>query len=237
MSWKPIVVAHRGASKTCRENTIEAFVEAKIQGAAMVELDVRRTSDGVMVIHHDPVIAGVGVIAQHQHQEFPEYVPTLAAALDACVGMDVNIEIKNDPTEPDFDPTERLAGQVLELLAQRHDASRMLISSFRFETIDAIRAGHDHLRTGYLFTMPPLSPLRMKAMIRRTAAAGHQAIHPYHRGVTSMMVAMAHDVEIDVNTWTVDDPKRMRALAKMGVDALITNVPSTAVDALTRMRY
>ncbi len=220
----------------CRENTIEAFVEAKIQGAAMVELDVRRTSDGVMVVHHDPVITGVGVIAQHQHQEFPVHVPTLATALDACVGMDVNIEIKNDPTEPDFDPTERIASQVLELLAQRHDASRMLISSFRFETIDAIRAGHDHLRTGYLFTMPPLSPLRMKAMIRRTAAAGHQAIHPYHRGVTSMMVDMAHDVELDVNTWTVDDPKRMRALAKMGVDALITNVPSIAVDTLTRMR-
>ena len=201
----------------------------------MVELDVRRTSDGVMVVHHDPVVTGVGVIAQHQHQEFPMHVPTLAAALDACVGMDVNIEIKNDPTEPDFDPTERIARQVLELLALRHDANRMLISSFRFETIDAIRAGHDHLRTGYLFTMPPLSPLRMKAMIRRTAAAGHQAIHPYHRGVTSMMVDMAHDVDLHVNTWTVDDPNRMRSLAKMGVDALITNVPRIAADIVAKL--
>ena len=200
----------------------------------MAELDVRRTADGIMVVHHDPVIAGVGVIAQHQHQEIPLYVPTLAAALDACAGMDVNIEIKNDPTEPDFDSTERIASQVLELLAQRHDASRMLISSFRFETIDAIRAGHDHLRTGYLFTMPPLSPLRMKAMIRRTAAAGHQAIHPYHRGVTSMMVDMAHDVDLHVNTWTVDDPNRMRSLAKMGVNALITNVPRIAVDIMEK---
>lgn len=230
MSTKPIVVAHRGASKTCRENTVEAFVEARSQGAAMVELDVRRTSDAVMVVHHDPNIAGLGLIAQHRHSELPAYVPTLADALDACAGMDVNIEIKNDPQEPDFDPAELLAAQVLELLAHRTDADRMLISSFRFETIAAIRAGNDGLRTGFLFTMPPLSPLRMKAMIHRTAAAGHVAIHPYHRGVSRTMVDIAHEVDLHVNTWTVDDPKRMRALAKLGVDAIITNVPSVAVE-------
>ena len=231
----PIVVAHRGASKTCRENTIEAFEEAKRQGAAMVELDVRRTSDGALVVHHNPMIAGLGVIAEHTHPQIPPHVPTLAMALDACAGLDVNIEIKNDPAEPDFDAQEHIAAQVVELLRKRADADRMLISSFRFETIDAIRAGNDRLRTGFLFTMPPLSPLRMKAMIRRTASAGHGAIHPYYRGVTRSMVEIAHEVDLHVNTWTVDDPRRMRTLAKLGVDALITNVPSVALDALGRM--
>lgn len=233
--FSPAVVAHRGASKSRRENTIAAFVEARRQGAVMVELDVRRTSDGALVVHHDPVIAGLGVIAEHRHEQIPAHVPTLSEALDACVGMDVNIEIKNDPNEPDFDPTERIAAQVLALLAERSDADRMLISSFRFETIDAIRAGNERLRTGFLFSMPPLSPLRMKAMIHRTASAGHGAIHPYHRGVTRSMVEFAHEVDLRVNTWTVDDPRRMRTLARLGVDALITNVPSICVDTLARM--
>ena len=130
----------------------------------------------------------------------------------------------------DDDPAELLAAQVLELLAHRNDANRMLISSFRFETIAAIREGNDDVRTGFLFTMPPLSPLRMKAMIHRTAASGHVALHPYHRGVTRTMVDMAHEVDLQVNTWTVDDPRRMRALARLGVDAVITNVPSVAVE-------
>jgi glycerophosphoryl diester phosphodiesterase len=227
-----IVVAHRGASKACRENTVDAFVEARRQGAAMVEFDVRRTADGVLVVHHDPRIDGLGPIVGAPASALPDYVPTFDAALDACVGMDVNIEIKNDPTEPDFDSDDRVAHAVMARLADLGDAARMLISSFRQETIDAVRVLNPRIRTGYLFTMPPLSPLRMKALVLRIAAAGHDAIHPYHRGVSPRMVSIAHDVGLDVNTWTVDDPKRIRALARMGVDAVITNTPATALTAL-----
>lgn len=226
----PAVVAHRGASKAFRENTIEAFEEAKRQGAVMVELDVRRTSDGALVVHHDAEIAGLGLIRDHKASEIPGHVPTLAASLDACRGIEVNIEIKNHDSEPDFDPQEHIAAGVIELLADRDDADLMLISSFSFETIDRIKELNDRLRTGFLYMRTPLAPLRLKALIHRTAAAGHCAIHPYFRGVSQRMVDLAHDVDVAVNTWTVDDPARMRSLAKMGVDAVITNVPAVAVD-------
>lgn len=195
----------------------------------MVELDVRRTGDGALVIHHDPTIAGVGVIIELDMASLPAYVPSLSAALDACRGMEVNIEIKNESNEPDFDPEETVVAEVVNLLSTRDDASAMLISSFRFATIEAVRARDERLRTGFLFAMPPISPLRLKALIHRTAAAGHVAIHPYHRGVTKRMVDLAHEVGLAVNTWTVDDPGRMRVLAKIGVDALITNVPAVGV--------
>lgn len=195
----------------------------------MVELDVRRTRDGALVVHHDPVVAGVGPIVALDASALPVYVPSLDAALDACRGMEVNVEIKNDPSEPDFDPDDAIARSVVGVLAARDDARAMLVSSFRFATIDAVRAANDTLRTGFLFTMPPLSALRLKALVHRTAAAGHVAIHPYHRGVTKRMVDLAHEVDLAVNTWTVDDPNRMRSLAKMGVDALITNVPAIGV--------
>ncbi len=230
MANSPAIVAHRGASKACRENTVEAFVEARRQGASMVEFDVRRTRDGALVIHHDPIVAGVGVLIELDASALPSYVPTLVAALDACQGMEVNIEIKNDEREPDFDPTDLVARQVVDLLASRADAGAMLISSFRLPTIDAVRLANSELRTGFLFAMPPVSPLRLKAMIHRTAAAGHVAIHPHHRGVTRRMVDLAHEVELRVNTWTVDDPTRMCALARIGVDSLITNVPAVGVE-------
>ena len=57
-----IVVAHRGASKAEQENTIAAFVRAREMGAHMVELDVRRTADGAMVVHHDAAITAMGNI-------------------------------------------------------------------------------------------------------------------------------------------------------------------------------
>ncbi len=47
------VIAHRGASKAFPENTVAAFEGALAMGADMVELDVRRTADGRLAVHHD----------------------------------------------------------------------------------------------------------------------------------------------------------------------------------------
>ena len=236
MTNTPLIVAHRGASKTCRENTLDAFFEAQRQGAAMVELDVRRTLDGALVVHHDPFINGLGPIVGRNRAELPDYVPLLTEALDACEGMQVNIEIKNDRSEPDFDPNDAVAAAVVSLLGQRGDGDRMLVSSFRFDTIDAALRHNSSLRTGFLFTRSPLSALRLKALLHRTAAAGHVAVHPYHRGVTRRMCELAHDVGLMVNTWTVDDPVRMLVLSQMGVDAVITNLPSVAVESFRKDR-
>ena len=50
----PLVYGHRGASAAAPENTIEAYVLARDQGADGVEIDVRRSADGILVLHHDP---------------------------------------------------------------------------------------------------------------------------------------------------------------------------------------
>ena len=88
-----LVLGHRGAPGLAQENTIAAFVAAARLGADGVELDVRRTADGALVVHHDAAIADVGTIAQLTVHDLPEHVPLLDAALDACFGMLVNIEI------------------------------------------------------------------------------------------------------------------------------------------------
>ena len=91
------VIAHRGAWARHRENTLEAFVEARRLGADGVELDVRASADGALVVHHDAEIPGVGGVARLTVAELPAWVPLVSAALDACAGMTTVLEIKNLP--------------------------------------------------------------------------------------------------------------------------------------------
>ena len=51
-----LVIAHRGAPRLARENTVESFRAAVATGAGGIELDVRRTADGALVVHHDAVL-------------------------------------------------------------------------------------------------------------------------------------------------------------------------------------
>jgi glycerophosphoryl diester phosphodiesterase len=229
----PLVVAHRGASKAERENTIAAFRTAGQMGAAMVELDVRRTSDQQLVVHHNPhVVTDSGTtwaICKLARVDLPAHVPALSEALDACEGMDVNVEIKNDPEEEDFDDSRSIADQTLALLRARSDADRMLVSSFDMATIDRVHALDPTMKTGFLYTIPLPD---VATMIATVADAGHVALHPHRLAVTKDFVDAAHARQLAVNVWTVDDPDEMRKLQAMGVDAIITNVPDIAKQSL-----
>src|SRR3954447_427035 len=106
------ILGHRGAPTLAKKNPIAAFVAAARLGADGVELDVRRTADGALVVRHDPAIDGVGTIAELAVHDLPAEVPLLDAALDACFGLLVNIEIKNSPLEPNHDEGELAAIEV-----------------------------------------------------------------------------------------------------------------------------
>lgn len=219
------VVAHRGASKRSRENTIEAFALAAALGADAVELDVRRTADGALVVHHNPQLDDGRVIATLAVAELPNHVPTLSAALDACAGMWVNVEIKNDPTEPDFDPSDQIADHTVALLQQRSEDGRWLISSFRLETIDRCRAVVPTIRTAWLTVDVPAD---VGALLR---ARGHVALHPWVGTLTADDVRACHQHGVQVTTWTCDDPARMSEMIGWGIDGICTNVPDVALAA------
>lgn len=221
--------AHRGASVARRENTIEAFAEARAQGAAGVELDVRRTADRAMAIHHDAALADGRLVVELAARDLPAEVPLLDAALDACDGMIVNIEIKNVEVDPDFDPDQFLAGAVVDLVHQRGAAGSVLVSCFGLAAIDRVRALDPEIPTGYLAS----ARWDQRHALQRAVDGGHSAFHPYDLVVNPDLVAAAHDAGVSVNVWTVDDPDRIRWLAQeCGVDAIITNVPDVALAAL-----
>lgn len=221
----PAVIAHRGASRAARENTLEAFRLALELGADAVELDVRRTADGVLVVHHDCRLPDGRVIAATAYGELPDHVPTLAAALDACEGMWVNVEIKNDPSEPDFDESESIADETIAHLIARDDDARWVISCFRIETVDRCRALAPQIRTAWLCSEVP------DGVADLLASKGHCALHPWVTTLTQSTVDECHGVGVQVNTWTCDDSARMAELIRWGIDGIVTNVPDVAVIA------
>ena len=103
-----LVIAHRGASKAFPENTIDAFAAAAEMGADWVELDVRHTACGNIVVHHDPVTADGSLIREQKLADLPGHISTLEDVIDACGDMGVNIEIKNEPDEDDYDPEHQI---------------------------------------------------------------------------------------------------------------------------------
>jgi glycerophosphoryl diester phosphodiesterase len=225
-----LIIGHRGASAAHAENTLDAFAGARAQRADGVELDLRRTADGDVAIRHDATLPDGRLVVGLSRDEIPDWVPTLADTLDACTGMRmVNLEIKNWPGDPDFDPTEALAALVVETLGSRADLrQRVLVSSFHLPTIDRVRALDGDLATGWL----TLNLADAPAMLDALAERGHQAVHPHVAFVDEHLVRQAHDRALAVNVWTVDDPDRVVALARMDVDAAITNVPDVARAAL-----
>ena len=72
------VIAHRGASAVERENTLEAFRAAVRLNADGIELDVRRTANDVLVVHHDAHLPDGRAIIELHDNELPDWVPTLA---------------------------------------------------------------------------------------------------------------------------------------------------------------
>ena len=217
------VLAHRGANRMARENTVAAFRAAAALGAAGVELDVRATADGRLVVHHDPTVEGIGPIAEVAGAGLPEWLPSLAQALDACAGLGlVNVEIK-----PDGAPAD-LAVAVAGLLSGRPPTPALLVSSFDLGMVDAHRAAAASVPTGWLCAVP----VEAAVAVAMVADRGHAAFHPHHLLIDAALVSAAHQRGLMVVAWTVNEPSRAIELAALGVEVIISDVPDVIIQAL-----
>lgn len=214
-----LVIGHRGASVAAAENTVQAFVLADAMGADGVEMDVRLAPDGRLLVKHDPLPTELGDLAGY---------PELSDVLAACGDMLVNVEIKNSADEPGHDPSGAVVEPTIAEMRRHGSIDRWIISSFDWETIERCRAAAPDIATAYLV---------MKAtadVIEQTASAGHVAVHPDEESVTAETVAACHAAGLAINTWTCNDPDRLKELAEWGVDGACTDVPDIALTALGR---
>ena len=173
------VIAHRGASKAAPENTVEAFALAGRMGADAVELDVRRTRDGALVVHHNPDLPDGRLIRDVDAADLPSSVPTLGAALDACAG---DVGERRDQERSRARPTSTrptsIADETMALLLARdeHDRWRDLVVPHRDDRpCRAIADAGDAapIRTAWLTASCPTTS---SALLHR---GGHVALHPW----------------------------------------------------------
>ena len=225
-------MAHRGASKAERANTLSAFARAREMGAHAVELDVRQCRTGELVVHHDPELADGRIIAHLAKEQLPSFIPTLDEVLDACGEMWVNVEVKNHRTEPDYDAEDHRTDAVLEVLRRRvalhGNPHRYLLSCFRRATVDHAVKTWPELPTAWL----TISVANADELARDLKASGHIAVHPEVGQVSREMINTFHRHDLAVNTWTCDDPEKMAALIEWGIDGICTNVPDVALRVL-----
>jgi glycerophosphoryl diester phosphodiesterase len=237
----PIVVAHRGASSTKPENTLEAFDEAFRTGARVVELDVRLTADGVAVVAHDPGLGRVtdgadeGLVHELTAEAIRRAAPGIPTLEEACAlaagrgGLD--LEIKNVPWDPAFDPSgERVLEAALDVAARAFPGP-LLLSSFNRRTLERSRVLAPGLPTGLLV----LPDVPLADELEYAVEVGHAFVLPAVEALLAegeRFVRAAHMSGLRVGTWVVDDALTQETLFRWGVDAVASNDPAAAVAVL-----
>lgn len=229
---RPRVLGHRGARHAAPENTFAAFELARAEGADGVELDVRLSSDGKVVVFHDPdlrrVTAGKSLARVEALSASEllrcdvgsgEHIPLLDAVLDWARTTDslLNVELKSD-----LGARRALVDAVVRRIAAEPGAAeRIVLSSFDPRFVRALAARLPHVPTCWL-VHDEQRLLRSAPGWRLLRAAG---VHPQH---TLLSFALVRDLRASgalVGTWTVNDPLLAVGYARFGVDTLITDAP------------
>lgn len=227
------IVAHRGASGNYPENTLQAFQTALEIGVDEIELDLRSTRDGHLVVMHDATVDrttdGTGAIGELTLAEIRaldagrvfgerfrgERVPTWEEALDLVQGkVRLNVHLK-EGGEPD--------GKYERKVAKALRAFRMMD--------DSILACHDE-SVGIFAEIDPRIACRVfpnhrspEDYIRSSVEMGLRTTQPGRDMTTPEFVRMAHVSGLGVHVFYADTPEDMRRYMGMGVDGILTNYP------------
>lgn len=234
---RPLVLGHRGASAHAGDNTIEAYELAVAHGADGVELDVRFTADGAVVLNHDADIGEMGPLIHHDfaavRARHPE-IPTLDEALAALADLIINVEIKNSPIDADYDPAHRMAAVVARWISRHDIHDRVIVTSFNPETLAAVNNADNTIVTGQLVDVG----FNIIRGVKAVAAAGHSWIAPWIADIVADAegtIGAAHQAGLRVVTWTADDPGDIATVAAAGIDAIISNDPGETQRVLSQI--
>lgn len=219
---RPLVIAHRGNQDAGYENSLAAFRAAGPAHADAVELDIHATTDGVLLVHHDPAIAG-RVIAQSSSAEIAalrlpngEPVPTLTAALTAVDSrLRVFVEVKT--LAPEWD------SRLFETLDSGPNPAGYAIHGFDHRIVARLKRQRPALPAGVL------SASYLLDNVAQARAAGAEALWQDQALIDAAIVTAVHDAKLRLYAWTPNDAAELTRLRDLGVDGLCSNHP-----ALTR---
>lgn len=223
-----VVIAHRGASASAPENTHAAFDLALSQGAEVLELDVRITRDGALVVVHDSTLARtagdprrVDALTRSDLERLAAAVrpPTLDAVLERHGPSAVLLlELK--------DPEPLLEGLVVDTVERHRLTERVVLQVFDPLALRRLRLRAPWIRLCSLHIGRP-APRTLERVARVATSIG-----VWHRRVDAGLVAAARDRGLAVNAWTVNSPAQIDRMFALGVDGVVTDVPDLAAERL-----
>jgi glycerophosphoryl diester phosphodiesterase len=240
-------IGHKGADAIRAGNTRESFEAAVQAGVDMIELDVLRPrrdfdqrGDWRRAVAGPADRPGGPLLVAHDWGDARRRDPlTLEEGLDAFtlppldrVRIDCDLKIAGREEE------------VVAALRERGLLERASISTMELPSLAVLRGLDSNLPLGWTVpkvtrdwnSMPWAKPIvlggllsyrrRLPRLVRRRARElGVRSIWAYHPVITARLVRACHDADLELIAWTVDDLRRMRALAALGVDGICTNDP------------
>lgn len=252
-----LVFAHRGGGGLIPENTLEAFVYSAKMGVDVLELDIRSTADGTLVVMHDGDVArttdGTGRVNEltvetlkkldagylftpDNGQTYPfrgkgVSIPTLREIFEALPEMTFNIEPKQQ--------TPPITGPLCTLIRERKMTDKVIIGSFNQTNLDDFRRECPEVAT----SAGPSEVSEFLALSKTGIAESYsppmQALQvPENLGalqvVSKQFVDAAHERNLKVHVWTINDTADMQRLIEMGVDGIMTDYPDQLLELLMR---
>ncbi len=213
-------IAHREASAYEPENTLRSFGKAVEMGTDMVELDVRKSLDGRLVIIHDSRVDrttnGKGQVRMKSLVELKELdagmgerIPTLEEAVECVAGRTkLVIELKEDGLED----------RVIRVIKEFGVTDDVFVVSFKPVRLRAVKELEPDLKTGLILfaSVDPLGAARK---------CGADAVAPFRWFITRKLAERARAAGMYLFTWTVDEKERAERLRDMGVSGIVTNRP------------
>ncbi len=236
---QPWVVAHRGASGHAPENTLAAFRRAVELGATFIETDLQLSRDSRLVAIHDDRLdrttGGRGPVHDLTLAELRqldagswfdlqfagERVPTVEEILTFARQFDVVCYLEIKATG-----TWGAEHAVVAAVREAGEAARVVVLSFDSSVLASVRRMDATVMTGYLF-----SQLSADA-VERAVNVGARQLAPRGDLVTPELLAAARRADLQVVTWTINEPEHMRMLADAGVDGIMTDYPDRLVSVL-----
>jgi glycerophosphoryl diester phosphodiesterase len=252
----PVNFAHRGGSRVVPENTIEGFREATTLGPVVLELDVRTTAEGEVVVIHDATVDrttnGTGYVDRMSLAELQSLdagyrftpdggvtfpwrgrgvrIPTLEAVYREFPDRPINIELKSDRPG-----NEEAVGRTIEAV---DGAARTLVVADSGGAINRFRAASGGtVATGASIGEFAIFRVLSLLHLNRLYRTPFQALQPpeIYKGwriVTPGLVRAAHRSGLRIDVWTIDDEADMHRLLEMGVDGLMTDRPDVLAGVL-----
>jgi len=237
---QPVIFAHRGASAHAPENTLAAFELALEQGADAIELDVKLSADGHVVVIHDATVdrttgahgkvkdmtlaelRALGAGSFFSSKFSTEKIPMLEEVFEA-VGKRtlINVELTNYNS-----PRDHLVESVCSLVKKFNLQDRILFSSFYAFNLSKAHSYLPNVPCG-LLALPGLAGAWARSF--GFAFGKYAALHPNLANATREQIQRVHRLRRRVHVWTVNAEADMGRLFGWGVDGIFTDDPQLAV--------